>query len=97
VSGFPTDLSYPSNGPGKLCRSMEIDKSLNGISLQSPQLMIATPAGRQRSLDVRWSSRIGVTAGADRLWRAYIFGNSHVSRKSNAEDPREPDPFPVLR
>jgi DNA-3-methyladenine glycosylase len=90
VSGFDDDDPRPTNGPGKLCRSLEIDKSLNGISLRAPELYIAKPRGRQTKFDVRWSPRIGVTGGADKLWRAYVFGNQHVSRKSNPDDPREP-------
>lgn len=90
LSGFPSGADFPANGPGKLCRSMEIDKRLNGISLRSSELSIVKPDGKQPKLDIRWSSRIGITAGADRLWRAYLYKNLHVSRKSNPGDPVRP-------
>ena len=93
VSGFEQLDPHPTNGPGKLCRSLEIDKSLNGTSLRGTELWIAKPAEKQKKLDIRWSSRIGVSAGADKLWRAYIYGSNHVSRKSNPDDPREPSPL----
>ena len=92
VSGFVDQDPPLTNGPGKLCRSLEIDKSLNGTSLRGSELWIAKPAEKRQKLDIRWSKRIGVTAGADKLWRAYIYGNRHVSRRSNPEDPRKPFP-----
>ena len=97
VSGFDKADPYPANGPGKVCRSMEIDKALNGISLQSDELHIAAPPGRQKKLDIRWSPRIGITEGKDKIWRAYIYGNEHVSRKSRPEDPSLPSPLLSLR
>jgi DNA-3-methyladenine glycosylase len=93
VSGFPDTEPFPANGPGKLCRSMKIDKDLNGISLQqSAELYIAGNSKVRRKMDVRWSPRIGIREGTDRLWRAYIYGNPHVSRRPLAEDPRQPHP-----
>ena len=92
VSGFEHLEPHPTNGPGKLCRSLEIDKSLNGTSLRGKELWIARADGKQEKLDIRWSPRIGVSAGADKLWRAYIYGNPHLSRKGNSQDPREPVP-----
>jgi DNA-3-methyladenine glycosylase len=90
VFGFDLDNPLPANGPGKLCKAMEIDKSLNGISLCGAELWISKPIGRQPKRDIRWSSRIGITGGQDKLWRAYLFGNPHVSRKSNPDDSKVP-------
>jgi DNA-3-methyladenine glycosylase len=90
VSGFDADEERPTSGPGKLCRSMHIDKALNGISLCSKELWIGESAVAKESLDIRWSSRIGITAGMEKLWRAYVFGNRHVSRRSNPADASEP-------
>jgi DNA-3-methyladenine glycosylase len=92
VSGFDVKDAAPANGPGKLCRSMEIDKNLNGISLQTDELYVANSGKRQRKMDIRWSPRIGITEGTDKLWRAYIYGNVHVSRKSVDIDSRIPSP-----
>jgi DNA-3-methyladenine glycosylase len=83
VSGFGEGDTRPASGPGKLCRSMEIDKSLNGISFRSRELRIMeVPDQVVQAQDVRWSPRIGISNGKDRLWRAYLFGNPHVSRKA---------------
>lgn len=90
VYGFDKDDPRPASGPGKLCKSMQIDKSLNGISLQSSKLWIARGKGSSTQQDIRWSSRIGLSAGKDKIWRAYLFGNPFVSRKSNPRDSRIP-------
>jgi DNA-3-methyladenine glycosylase len=90
VSGFAPRDPKPASGPGKLCRSMEIDKTLNGISLQDKRLYLAKNPGRPPKLRIRWSARIGITDGTDKFWRAYLYGNPHVSRKSNPRDPLEP-------
>ncbi|MCI0412966.1 DNA-3-methyladenine glycosylase [bacterium] len=93
VSGFSSKDPKPASGPGKLCRSMEIDKTLNGVSLQSSELYLTKNPGKQPKMGIRWSSRIGITEGADKLWRAYLYGNPHVSRKSNPLDSLEPSPI----
>lgn len=92
VSGFPKDEPKPASGPGKLCRAMQIDKTLNGISFQDKRLCIGELPEQNESLDIRWSPRIGITNGTDKLWRAYVYGNAFVSRKSNPRDPSAPPP-----
>jgi DNA-3-methyladenine glycosylase len=90
VSGFSPEDPFPANGPGKLCKNMEIDKSLNGISLQSKELRIGQFSGAEKKQDIRWTPRIGISNGRDKLWRAYLYGNPHVSRKSNPGDRKTP-------
>jgi DNA-3-methyladenine glycosylase len=90
ISGFDENDPRPASGPGKLCKNMEIDRSLNGISLQSTELWIGRGQDSELPKEVRWSKRIGLSAGADKLWRAYLFGNPFVSRKSNPSDSRIP-------
>jgi DNA-3-methyladenine glycosylase len=91
VAGFASEDPRPASGPGKLCKNMRIDKSLNGVSLWKKPLWIATAeADPEQELDVRWSSRIGIGEGQDKIWRAYLFGNPYVSRKSNSEHVRQP-------
>ena len=90
VSGFTGADQRPASGPGKLCKSMQIDKTLNGISLQSKELWIGEDPDGDKELEIRWSSRIGVSVGGDKLWRAYLYGNPFVSRKSNPEDSLTP-------
>jgi DNA-3-methyladenine glycosylase len=94
VSGFPSNDPRSGSGPGKLCKNMQIDKTLNGLPLFSKPLWIAgEPGCDQADLDIRWSPRVGVTGGAEKLWRAYIYGNPSVSRKSNRDDPKSPGPY----
>lgn len=91
VSGFPVDDPRPASGPGKLCKNMQIDKTLNGLPLFKKPLWIAgDPDLKDEDLAVRWSPRIGITGGQEKIWRAYLYGNPYVSRKSNASDAEDP-------
>ena len=72
-----------SQGPGLLCRAMQIDKRLNGHDLLSDDFYIADD-GYPRRFAVVKRPRIGVDyAGhwARRLLRFYIRGNAYVSRR----------------
>ena len=65
-------------GPGRLCRALAIDRSLDGIDLFThPQLWLAEN-GRS-PLQVRRSTRIGVTRAPERRLRFYAAGNPYVS------------------
>lgn len=90
IAGFTIDDPRPASGPGKLCKNMEIDKSLNGVSFLSKSLWIGANSDHSNVKNIRWSARVGVTTGADKLWRAYIYGNPFVSRKSNSTDSKNP-------
>lgn len=82
LSGFDSSDPRPATGPGKLCRAMRIDRSLNGVSLRGSELWIARDPSHSK-IDVRWSPRIGISVGQHHVWRAYAFGNPFVSRKSD--------------
>ncbi len=62
-----------TNGPGKLCRELKIDKSLNGIDLiTSNELWVQDGGEIIKPSQIKKSKRIGVDyAGAwkDKLWR----------------------------
>ena len=92
LAGFAADDPRPASGPGKLCKNMEIDKSLNGISLQSKALWIGQ-LERNDLVKIRWSPRIGINVGTEKIWRAYIYGNAYVSRKSNSHHVFHPSRF----
>lgn len=94
VSGFTGEDSRPASGPGKLCKHMNIDRTLNGSSLLGKRMWIAEGPAAQDVMEIRWSPRIGIKAGGDRLWRAYAYGNPYVSRRSRPADATEPTPFP---
>ncbi len=90
-SGFVSEDPRPASGPGKLCKNMRIDKNLNGISFQSKELWIGTgPVAAP--IDIRWSPRIGINVATERIWRAYVYGNPYLSRRSNPDDPTTPWP-----
>lgn len=71
-----------TNGPGKLCRQWQIDRSLNGIDLlddsSSLKLLPGTKYGDDR---IGISTRIGLNVGIDRMWRFYVDDHPGVSGK----------------
>lgn len=79
-AGKPANLS---NGPGKLCRALRIDKSLNGAILDQPVGPLYLEQGdRPESLPIVQSARINIPYAeefADKPWRFYIRGNPYVS------------------
>lgn len=81
VFGFKGDDPRPASGPGKLCRSMQIDKELNGESFTGKRLWIGELKSDDKDIEIRWSPRIGISVGQDKLWRAHIAGNRFVSGK----------------
>jgi DNA-3-methyladenine glycosylase len=71
-----------TQGPGLLCKALDIDKRLNGHDLLSDDFYIADEGSRRRIAIVK-RPRIGVDyAGhwARRLLRFYIAGNPYISR-----------------
>jgi DNA-3-methyladenine glycosylase len=70
-----TDLT---NGPGKLCTALGIDGSMNGVSLQSGQLVLRQGSPVEDSR-VATTPRIGITRAADWPLRYCIRGNRWVS------------------
>jgi DNA-3-methyladenine glycosylase len=77
------NLRGKTNGPGLLCRAMQIDQRLNGYDLVSNDFLIAEPPTREEIAIVK-RPRIGVEyAGywARRHLRFYIANNVYISRK----------------
>ena len=76
------NLAGKTNGPGLLCRAMEIDRRLNGHDLLSDGFFIAAPEVAEKFSVVK-RPRIGVDYArhwAKRLLRFYIKDNPFVSR-----------------
>lgn len=76
------NISARTNGPGLLCRAMQIDKRHNGHDLLSENLFVASPDDAA-SLSIVKRPRVGVDyagAWARRHLRFYIRGNKFVSR-----------------
>ncbi len=85
----PHDLT---NGPGKLCAAMNIDRSLDGVDLcdvKSPLFIARNPALksflRQRG-PVVTTTRIGITQAASLPLRFYLEGSQFVSRRVKRAD-----------
>lgn len=71
-----------TNGPGKLCKALKIDKSLNGEDLCSSKLYVEE--GQNEEFNMVTAKRVGIDyAGEarDYPWRFYIKDNKYVSVK----------------
>lgn len=80
------DIKNLTNGPGKLCQALKIDKSLNKTSLFSKKstLFIEDHGITIPSKDIQKTKRIGIDyAGEwkDALLRFYIKNNTFVSKQ----------------
>src|ERR1035437_1562940 len=88
-----------TNGPGKLCLAMDIDRGLNGVDLcdtASPLFIARNPAGvefqRERGPLVT-GKRIGLTKAANLALRFYLPGSLFVSqRRAERAEIRRPKP-----
>jgi DNA-3-methyladenine glycosylase len=73
-----------TNGPGRLCRALSVDRSLNGHDLTGGELFIAHPERPGPQFQVVASPRIGVDYAGDwahRHLRFTIEGNPFLSRR----------------
>ena len=75
-------------GPGKLCRVLQIDRTLTDLPLHPDQplwLEHRTPQFQQSvnlgKIDFVQTTRIGITQGTDLLWRWYIADCPAVSKQ----------------
>ncbi|SHI16811.1 DNA-3-methyladenine glycosylase [Sporanaerobacter acetigenes] len=74
-------LKNLTNGPGKLCQAMELDKRLNGEDLCGDTLYIEER--KVESFNIINTKRIGIDyaeEAKDFLYRYYIEGNSYISK-----------------
>jgi len=67
-----------TNGPGKLCQALGIDKKFNGQDISSNSLVVEDRNEKVNRIEN--SARIGVREGNDKKWRFYIAKNSYVSK-----------------
>lgn len=84
----PSDLS---GGPGKLCRALQIDKSLNGSRMDIADAPLWLEQGdAPESLDIVQAPRINIPYAEEYAllpWRFYIRNNPYVSMKDKLEQP----------
>jgi DNA-3-methyladenine glycosylase len=88
-----------TNGPGKLCLAMDIDRRLDGVDLcdaSAPLFIARNPAVvkfRRERGPVVIGTRIGLSKAADLALRFYLGGSPYVSqRKGSSAEDRRPRP-----
>lgn len=70
-----------TNGPGKLCRAMEITRELNEVDLTSPLSALRIEEGKTvPESEIVCTTRIGISSGTELKWRFYIKNNHWVSK-----------------
>jgi DNA-3-methyladenine glycosylase len=77
-----TDVSADRlcRGPGNLTKAMGLSLAHNETDLLADRLYVedrGIAVGR-----IGWSTRIGISVGTDRRWRAYVVGSASVSGSS---------------
>ena len=76
-----------TNGPGKLCLAMDIDRGLDGVDLcdaAAPLFIARNPAAaafRRERGPLVTTRRIGLTKAAHLLLRFYLEGSPFVSQR----------------
>ena len=70
-----------TNGPGKLTKAFDIDKSLNEIDLTRRGPLFIGHETKHVPFMVARSPRIGIRVGRERLWRFYVKFNPYVTRR----------------
>jgi len=69
------------DGPGKLCRKLEIDLSHNGLPLfDSKSPLFITPGKGAAESDILATARIGISKAQDRLWRYIVKSDANAGR-----------------
>ncbi len=70
-----------SNGPGKLCQALEINRNLNSILLysESSEIYVLNENENNR-FDIESSKRIGVKKDLDKHFRFFIKNNIYISK-----------------
>ncbi len=86
----PTATAFAlTNGPGKLCAALDIDRTLNGVDLcdaSSPLFLARNPnlaRFRNRRGPVFTSVRVGITKAAGLPLRFYLGGSPYLSRRAH--------------
>ena len=71
-----------TDGPGKLCRALSLDRSFNGMDLCGNEVYVEE--GEGRDFKIVTAKRVGIDyaeEAKDYPWRFYIDGNEYVSVK----------------
>jgi DNA-3-methyladenine glycosylase len=73
-----------SNGPGKLCSALKIDRTFSGYDLINGKELYLEVNEEKKDFEIVRAKRIGIDyAGEykDKLWRFYIKNNKFISKK----------------
>ncbi|NEQ76407.1 MAG: DNA-3-methyladenine glycosylase [Okeania sp. SIO2C9] len=75
-------ISRLAAGPGKLCRLLDIDLSLNGspLGVGGPMWLEHPTRQFQKDLQIVQTTRIGITKGTELPWRWYLANCDAVSK-----------------
>ncbi|MBL8159638.1 DNA-3-methyladenine glycosylase [Candidatus Saccharibacteria bacterium] len=68
-----------SNGPGKLCLALGIDRTMDGHDLRQPLMRLILQPPLPPASIVQ-TVRVGLSQGTETPWRFYERGNPYVSR-----------------
>jgi DNA-3-methyladenine glycosylase len=80
---LPSSVDRIAAGPGKLCRTLQIDLSLSAQSLKPGQplwLELRSPTVTIDPSEIVQTTRIGLTQGTEIPWRWYLKQNPAVSK-----------------
>lgn len=80
------DLTKLTQGPGRLCEALDIDRNQDGLDLfQSNEIWIEHPieSVEQRDWKIQASTRIGISQARDKHLRWFIDGNFFVSGRAS--------------
>ncbi len=73
------------DGPGKLCRLWNIDKTQNGVDLLDPASTLYLEAGtKYGARQISVTERIGINVAVERPWRFFVTDHPHVSGKKRS-------------
>jgi DNA-3-methyladenine glycosylase len=68
-----------TNGPGKLCQALGIDKNMNGHDLHDNPLRLVPQPALSNSV-ITQTTRIGISQAKDVPWRFYVTDSEWVSK-----------------
>lgn len=77
-------LKSLTNGPGKLCQALKIDKKLNNVDLTGDTLWLEDRHVKIKPQEIVAAKRIGVDYAGEyknKPWRFYLRGSKFVSKK----------------
>jgi DNA-3-methyladenine glycosylase len=73
-------------GPGKLCRALNIDRTLDGLPLlPSSGLWLAHRSSPLAAKAITQTTRIGISQAADKPWRWYLTDSLAVSKLATSK------------